>query len=117
MESKVGFILALIGGILNLLGGIFWIMVVLAGKSFFGMDVLKTALESSGSSWFLGVWIVVAVSYIISGIVSIIAAVMINNPRQVKTGGILALIFGIIGGTNILTIIGGVLGLIAAGKK
>ncbi len=115
MESKLGFILALVGGILNLLGGIFWIIIVLAGKSFFGMDVLKTAIQSSGSSWFLGVWIAVAVVYLISGVISIIAAFMMKNPNRVKTGGILALIFGIIG-SNILTIIGGVLGLVASGK-
>ncbi len=113
MESKIGFILALIGGILSFIMGIFWVVIVLAGKSFWGMDVLKAA--SSGASWFLGVWIIVAVCYIVSGIVSVIAAFMIKNPKKVKTGGILALIFGIIG-SNILTIIGGIMGLVAAGK-
>ncbi len=113
MKSKTGFILALIGGILSFLMGIFWVSIVLVGKSFWGMDVLKAA--STQSSWFLGVWIIVAVCYIVSGIVSVIAAFMMKNPKKVKTGGILALIFGLLGG-NILTIVGGIMGLVASGR-
>ncbi len=107
MESKAGFILALIGGILTVLGGLWWLI---------GAGALSTLYASMGLGWLGGLGIVGGILYLVFGALSIMAAVMMKSPEKVKTGGILALIFGILSGFNILTIIGGILGLVAAGK-
>ena len=107
MESKAGFILALIGGILTIISGLWWLV---------GAGALTAIYASMGLGWLGGLGIVGGIIYLVFGILSIIAAGMMKNPDKVKTGGILALIFGILSGFNILTIIGGILGLVAAGK-
>lgn len=109
MESKPGFILALIGGILTILMGIVWI----ASTGFLSTYLAMFGLKEMG--WLAGVNIIVAILYIIFGVISIVAGVEMNHKDKVKSGGIMALIFGILAG-NILTIIGGILGLVAAGK-
>ena len=109
MESKPGFILALIGGILTIIMGIFWI----AGASLFSAYLAVLGLKGMG--WLAGVNVIVAILYIIFGVISIVAGVEMNHADKVKSGGIMALIFGILSG-NLLTIIGGILGLVAAGK-
>jgi hypothetical protein len=107
MESKVGYILALIGGIITVIGGLWWLIAAGALTAFYA---------SLGFGWMGSFGIAGGILYLVFGIISIIAAVMINNPKKVKTGGILALIFGILSGFNILTIIGGILGLVAGSK-
>lgn len=106
-ESKAGFILALIGGILTIFGGLWWLV---------GAGALTALYASMGIGWLGGIGLVGGILYIIFGALSIVAGVMMKHPEKVKTGGILALIFGILSGFNILTIIGGILGLVAAGK-
>jgi hypothetical protein len=106
MESKIGFILALIGGILTAICGLTWML---------GAGILIAFFVTLGLGWFGGFGIIGGILYLVFGVLSIVAATMIKNPEKVKTGGILALIFGVLSG-NILTIIGGILGLIAAGK-
>lgn len=107
MESKVGFVLALIGGILTILSGVWWLI---------GAGALATLYATLGMGWLGGIGFVGGILYLVFGVLSIVAAFMMKHPEKVKTGGILALIFGILGGFNILTIIGGILGLVASGK-
>ena len=107
MESKVGFILALIGGILTLISGLWWLI---------GASAFVALYRNIGLGWMGGLGFVGGILYLVFGIITIIAATMMKKPEKVKTGGILALIFGILSGFNILSIIGGILGLVAAGK-
>jgi len=55
----------------------------------------------------LGLWV------LICNIIIIVGGILMNsdNPSTIKAGAILTLIFGIIGGINIIAIIGGALGL------
>jgi hypothetical protein len=115
MESKPGFILALIGGIITIICGILWA----AGASFFGLffGALVRALGASGTGVGLlaGINLILAILYVVFGVISVIAGVEMKHAGKVKTGGIMAVIFGILSG-NVITIIGGILGLVAAGK-
>ncbi|MBR9704844.1 hypothetical protein GOV12_05510 [Candidatus Pacearchaeota archaeon] len=103
MKSTAGFVLALIGGILSILGSL---PIILGGSA------LATAIPLFGTFGILGgIWVLAM------GVVAIIAATMMkkDDNAKVKMGGIIALIVGIIGG-NLLTLIGGIIGLVQSGK-
>jgi cytochrome c biogenesis protein CcdA len=110
MESKAGSILALIGGILQFLSAAILLIIgimaaVSAGNQLGGVGVA-----------FGAVYIVLGVVWIVIGILAIKAYSWMKVPETTKKGGITALICGIIGG-NILTLIGGILGIVDAGKN
>ncbi len=110
-KSEAGFILALIGGILGIISGI----ILAAGGGF-----MVTMYEAMGISAITGavtaLWIVLGILYIIFSVLMIFGGLWMRDKRTCKKGGLFALIFGILGGVNILAIIGGILGLVAAGK-
>lgn len=117
MKSTSGFVLSLIGGILSILLGflliVFGIILVLIingisiGERLPNMADFSTVLVIV--VFFSAVW------FIVLGILLIIFSVKINNDDEAKKGGILCLIFGFLT-LNILSVIGGILG-ISAGRK
>jgi hypothetical protein len=103
MKSTVGFILALIGGILGILSAV---VVLFMGA---GLATLIPLFGTMGIAY--GVWMLVM------SVLAIFAGLWMNKPdnAKVKKGGIMALIVGILG-FNLLTIIGGIVGLVQANK-
>jgi len=106
MESKVGSILSLIGGILQLVSALIFLILAL------------TAIMAgiAGLGTIIGVvYLILAVVYIVMGILAIKASKWMKAAETTKKGGITALVCGIVG-FNIVTLIGGILGLVDAGK-
>lgn len=101
MESKAGSILSLIGGILQLVGAVLFFIVSVLDKFYIFPPI--------------GFYIFLVIVYLIIGILSISAYKWMKNPETTKKGGITALVCGIIG-FNIITLIGGILGLVDSGK-
>lgn len=100
--SQPGSILALIGGIIGILWGL--IMLVLGGT-------LAAFLGPLGAfPVVIGIWLIA------TAIVVIVASRWMKNPEKCFKGGLIALIFSVVGGGTILGLIGGILGLIA-GKQ
>jgi len=91
--------LVLIGGIISLFGALLLLMV---GIGFLFTDVYKLISI---------IYIVLSVLYIISGAFTLWAYKLMKNPMTLKKGSIIAIIFGVVGGFNLFTIIGGILGL------
>jgi len=103
MKSTAGFVLALIGGILGIIGAL---IVLLMGA---GLAALIPLFGTMGIAY--GVWV------LIMSILAIISGLMMNKDdnAKVKKGGIMALVVGILG-FNILTLIGGIIGMVQANK-
>ena len=108
MKSTAGFVLALIGGILGILGAI-WMIIIGVGSSIIPLPMIAIW----GTAFFIG-WGIWA---LIMSILAIIAGIWMNKDdnAKVKKGGIMALIVGILG-MNILTLIGGIIGIVQANK-
>lgn len=113
MESKVGSILALISAILGFIGTV--ILLIIGILAIVGGQLIGSGGKAAGA--------VVGILYIVFAIVvGIIAFITLKSskwmkdPATTKKGGITALICGIIGGLNILSIIAGIFGLVDAGK-
>ncbi len=109
MESKTGSLLALIGGILWLFISIVLIVLALV------IVILSSGSEPTGGLVLGVVLLGVGVLFVIYGALGVRAGKWMKEKNTVKKGGITALIVGILG-LNILTIIGGILGLTDAGK-
>lgn len=105
-SSTPGFVLALIGGILTILTGFWWLV---------GAGMFAALYVSFGIGWLGGIGIVGAIVYLVLGIITIIASFQMKKPETVKTGGILSLIFGVLS-FNVLSIIGGILGIVAGNQ-
>lgn len=102
MASKAGYIITLIGGILQLISGI----VFLAGGSILSfIPDLPNIFSLTG--WIPGVW------FLIAGILTIWASMKMNmiSSREVRNGGIIALITGILA-PNIVVVIGAIIALV-----
>lgn len=99
MVSKTGFILALIGGILQILSG----LAVFVGGNFLS-NIITGVIRNVYT-------ITAGAVYIAVGIVSLVAAEWMNSKDKVRKGAILATVMGIIG-INILTLIGGIVGIV-----
>ena len=117
MKSTSGFILSLIGGVLNILFGfalcIFGAILILVIK---GVDIAGNFSNMLDFSTILVILIFFfALWYFVAGILLIIFSIKINNDTEAKKGGILCLIFGLLS-LNIFSVIGGILG-ISAGRK
>ncbi len=106
-ESKVGFILALIGGILGILLGI----MMAAGSA---LVTKIPTVKVTESPTVLIVW---GIMYIVFSVLMLIGGLWMRDAKTCKKGGLFALIFGVLGGLNILGIIGGILGIVAGAKK
>jgi len=107
-KSTTGFVLALIGGILQVLVGLLLTMV---------FNLASNAnLITGGPSYFyslFGVWILVF------GALSIVGGVKMNSEDSatVKKWGIATIIFSVASMLNLLTFIGGILGVVQSSKK
>lgn len=103
MEEKptAAFALSLIGGILELLGGI-------AIAAFLGLF-----------TWFIGgIGAIFGFYWIILGLIITLGSVlMYNNTSSTHTWGIVILILSIISGLNIFALIGGILAITWKGGK
>jgi hypothetical protein len=98
LEDKptAAFALSLIGGILELLGGI------------------AIAALLAAATWFLGgIGGVFGAYWVILGLIITVGSIlMYNNPPSTHTWGIVILILSIISGLNIIALIGGVLAIV-----
>jgi len=110
-EPTAAWILSLIGGILGLIISLAYLGMALAA-------IGAVAAEAGVAIPMFGVAGTAAIALcgwgIIAHIIIIIGAFKIKSgdPSSVRTGGILVLIFSILGGFNILALIGGILALV-----
>ena len=97
MEEKptTAFALSLVGGILELLGGVL------------------LAVWLGALSWFFGgILALFGFYWIILGLIIVLGAIlMYNNPSSAHTWGIIILVLSIISGLNIFALIGGILAM------
>lgn len=118
MESKVGSILALISAILGFIGAV--ILLIIGVLAIVGGGVLGSKTGAAGATAVgvgIGIfYIVLAIIVAILAFLNLKASKWMKDPTTTKKGGITALICGIIGGFNILSIIAGIFGLVDAGK-
>jgi len=112
MRSFAGFIVGLIGGILGIIGGIVnLIYYFIASQN----PLLGSFLNMFGVGiivMIMAIWGIIASGIIIFG------SLMMNKQdnAKVKKGALITLILGIIAPINIIAIIGGIIGLVQAGK-
>ena len=105
-SSKPGYILALIGGIL----GVFMSLVFLT------IFIIAFSLaEIPGAS----IWVIILIFVYLAatGGLTIWGGTLMRDPKTTEKGGIIALIFSVIGSGNILGIVGGILGIVEGGKE
>jgi len=111
-NAKLGSIFVLIGGILSIVGGVF-----LAGFIGF-ISMFGFISEEPGSAGVALIMVLIALfAFVLMtalGVVKIIASRKMKNPKELKKWSIIALVLGIVGGTDIVTIIGAILGLTEA---
>lgn len=113
VKSIPGFILALIGGIILIANGSMYLLVGIFGFTFGALtEIIATTIL-----------IVFGIFFAICGVLTLLGGLWMRKAQTCKKGGLFALIFGILGGFSIigvvgaiLAIIGGILGLVAAGK-
>ena len=105
--SKTGFILGLIGGIFGILAGILF---VAGGLWMARLAPFKVPGIFSGTYTGIGIW------WIISAVLVIVFSSWMKVPEKCKIGGILTLIFSVIGGGTILGMIGGIFGIVEGSK-
>jgi hypothetical protein len=117
MKSFVGMILGLVGSLFSLLFaivlGIFSVLVLLGKGALVDYNLSEKLIDFASS---LGFWsIVLAVWFLIVGILGIIFSGMMNNPLKAKKGSLLCLIFGVLS-FNLFMILGGIIALVVGGK-
>ncbi len=121
MRSIVGFYLALIGGVINILGGLYYFMAFHFLNKPLG-EVSETegfggSIGGSDSSFvpYLGTFIFILL--IIAGILLIISAFKMKEDtgKSIIFGGVTALVVSILS-FNILGLIGGIFGIVQARK-
>ncbi len=117
MKSASGFILSLIGGILNIFIGFLGILLsILLILVITGLDLNSGVSSMADFSVVLVlIFIFLSLWFIVSGIFAIIFSVKINNDVEVRKGAIGCLIFGLLS-INLLLVIGSILGFSASKK-
>tara|TARA_Y100000034_G_C6811025_1_gene364484 strand:- start:144 stop:515 length:372 start_codon:yes stop_codon:yes gene_type:complete len=106
--TKAGFILALIGGIIGILTSLLFIISPFLVAPFFGavdFDIF-TLLP-----------IILGVYLLVTSILVIVGGVWMRDENKCFKGGLMVLIFSIIGGGTILGIIGGIIGIVVSRRK
>lgn len=109
-NSIPGYWLGLIGGIFGIIGGIMML---------FGGGIAATIYSSMGipfEGWMAGGVIGLGIVHIVFSVLILMGGIWMKKAETCKKGGLFALIFGVLAGFNILAIVGGILGLVAAGK-
>lgn len=112
IANKIAFIVTLIGGILSVIGGIFYALVNLVGTIFLSVfSIAKISLFSGIASIFIN--IILPLWIIIGGALVIWQSIRMrsDDSDRVKKAGIIALIFGILT-FNLITIIGSIIALV-----
>jgi len=104
-SSKPGYILALIGGILGIFISVVFLIMFLAFSSYNELPGLA-----------LTIMIIGFVYSVVTGSLTIWGGTLMRNPKTTEKGGIIALIFSIVGSGNILGMVGGILGIIEGGN-
>lgn len=118
MESRVGSILTLIGGILTL---VFSIVLLVMGLFMFTIlsdipDLPDSEVEGLSTPFSINFIIFFAFFVtVVAGILKIMASRFMTKPEKTNAGGIWALILGVLT-SDILSIIGGIFGIVDAGK-
>jgi len=108
MESKAGSILTLIGAIITFLAAGFFLIV--------GVTALFSSAEDRAAEVIIGiVFIVIAIGLLIIALIKLRAAKYMKLPETTKKGGIMAIITGILA-PELVSLIGGILGVFAAGN-
>ena len=108
-KSIAGYWLALIGGILGVIGGI---MLMFGGGFLVALySAMNVPLLTGAITAF---YIILGTLAIVFNVLIIIGGVWMKESKTCKKGALFALIFGILASFNILAIIAGILGLIAA---
>jgi hypothetical protein len=110
MESKTGSILLMISGILTLL--------ISVGLIIFSILVFAGVVEGGGiGGSFGGIFLfVIGMVILIFAPLKFWASRLMKNPATTSKGGVVALIIGILDGGDLLSIIGGILGIVQGGK-
>lgn len=116
-KPTAAWILSFIGGILGLIASLIYLIYLTVTIAAIGAATGVIAEHEMGPYMFgLAGTMAYAVCgwFIIANIIIIIGALKIRTgePSSVRTGGILVLIFSILGGLNLLALIGGILALI-----
>jgi len=109
MESKAGSILLMISGIITLL--------IALGLIIFSILVFAGVVKGEGNATFGGVFLlVIGVIILIFAFLKFWASGLMKNPVTTSKGGVVALVVGILNGGDLLSIIGGILGIVQGGK-
>jgi TRAP-type mannitol/chloroaromatic compound transport system permease small subunit len=112
MESKIGYILALIGGIAFLIAGIFVISLPYIGNYMLMKGWASgEPFDATGKT----ITLIMGIFYVVINLFIILAGFMMKNPQKVNTGGALALILGIFS-FNVLAVVAGIIGIADAKK-
>jgi len=104
-ESVPGSIVALIGGILGIIGAVMLIA---------GGGIIKLIIPARLGA-IATIYLILGIVYLIFSVLTIIGAVWMKKAETCRKGGIVALVFGILS-LNILAIVGGALGIAASRK-
>lgn len=109
-ESKAGHILLLISGIITLLISI--------GLIIFSILVFAGVVEGEGSVALGGtILLVFGIVALILAILKFWASRLMKVPETTHKGGVIALIVGFLTGGDLLSIVGGILGIVHGGKN
>jgi len=119
MGSKAGFVLGLIGGILDILGGLFFLALTIFGLVLTStvIPALPGGVDFSGGN-LVYMPIILTIWFFIWGILSIVWAVKMNKDDEdsVRFGGIMSIISGVLC-SNIFVLIGGIVGVVQSGNE
>jgi len=110
-RTEVGFALSLIGGILGIGLGIiilFFSAFIFSIASRFSVNMPESVQR--GGTYFIiaGIWV------ILTSLIVIKSGTWMKEEKTCKKGGVLALIFSIIGGGGLFGFVGGILGIVAS---
>jgi len=114
MESKVGSILLLISGILTILISLIPLIFIVL------LIVSPGSVSSPGDqSPMVGAFILLAIFIVllIFGILKLWAFKLMKSSETTSKGGVVALIVGILNGGDLISIVGGILGIVQGGKQ
>ena len=109
MESKAGSVLLMISGIITIL--------LALGLIIFSILILTGVINGEGSAAFGGgILLALGIFILILSFFKFWASGLMKNPETTKKGGIIALVVGIISSMDLLSIIGGILGIVQSEK-
>lgn len=118
MKSVVGFVMGIIGSVFAILASVIFAVVgflIYLGKG--GLEDIGGSAKMVDFAGSLSIWLFVLCGwFLILSVVGLVYAGKMNREGSVKKGGIGCLVIGVLT-INIFLIIGGVLGIMAAGNQ